>query len=204
MTSTLLLLFISSVINANAFLTATSSGWAKPKETLSRHSYANTIDPPPVSDQEAGNSFDKQLRALSGLQTQQKRLNKPKQPHRIPGVGRRPAFLKHVSTLMDYKLHVAEEKERISVVRFISPSCRACKAATPLFDMLAHQFPDLNWAEVPVTKQNSALHQGLGVTTVPSGHIYVPGAGLVEELRMKQVFTSPLILTRTRLEYPWA
>merc|ERR1712187_630057 len=89
-----------------------------------------------------------------------------------------------MGSLREYKLHVADETERISVVRFFSPYCRSCKAATPAFDLLAHQYPDLNWVEVPVTKNNAALHQGLGVPSVPYGHIYVPGSGLVEELRM--------------------
>ena len=79
---------------------------------------------------------------------------------------------------------MADEAERIAVVRFYFPSCRACKGGTPAFDALARKFPGLNWVEVPVTKDNAALHQGLGVPTVPFGHVYVPGAGLVEELRM--------------------
>ena len=40
-------------------------------------------------------------------------------------------------------------------------------------------------------KDNAVLHQGLGVPSLPFGHIYHPTAGLVEEVKInKQVFTT--------------
>ena len=38
--------------------------------------------------------------------------------------------------------------------------------------------------EVPVTDKNANLHQGLGVPSLPYGHIYHPEGGLVEELKI--------------------
>lgn len=38
--------------------------------------------------------------------------------------------------------------------------------------------------DVPVTPENANLHQGLGVPSLPFGHIYHPTGGLVEELKI--------------------
>ena len=40
--------------------------------------------------------------------------------------------------------------------------------------------------DVPVTEANADLHQGLGVPSLPFGHIYYPDGGLVEELKMSK------------------
>lgn len=45
--------------------------------------------------------------------------------------------------------------------------------------------------ECPVTKDNAILHQGLGVPSLPYGHIYHSQVGLVEEMKLnKNVFTN--------------
>lgn len=49
---------------------------------------------------------------------------------------------------------------------------------------MARDFPDTIFVDVPVTDKNPALHQGLGVTTLPFAHIYHPTAGLVEEHKL--------------------
>jgi hypothetical protein len=40
------------------------------------------------------------------------------------------------------------------------------------------------FVDVPVTSRNKALHQGLGIPSLPFAHIYHPYGGLVEELRL--------------------
>ena len=59
----------------------------------------------------------------------------------------------------------------------------------PLYYHLATQHQDALFVDVPCTHENSNLHQGLGVPSLPYGHIYQRGRGLVEELRLvkKQV-----------------
>jgi len=90
-----------------------------------------------------------------------------------------------VRTLEEYKrLFEGEGRERIVCVRFFATWCRACKAIQPLFYRMALKFSDVLFVEVPVTDSNSLLHQGLGVPSLPFGHIYVPGGGLVEEHRI--------------------
>ena len=54
---------------------------------------------------------------------------------------------------------------------------------------MAVKHPDAIFVDVPVTNENASLHQGLGVPSLPFGHIYHPTAGLVEELR----FTRKLV-----------
>jgi thiol-disulfide isomerase/thioredoxin len=170
---------------ALAFLMLPAIAFQAPSTTqrpTTRHNYAITADPP-----SANPSFEDRMRDLTRKKDQEKRRaeaaapNKKNQGHLF---GLRPSFLKEVSTLQEYNTVVADEVERISVVRFYSASCRSCKGATPAFDALARKYPDLNWVEVPVTQDNAALHQGLGVPSVPFGHVYVPDAGLVEELRL--------------------
>ena len=52
-------------------------------------------------------------------------------------------------------------------------------------------FPAVQFVECPVTKENAVLHQGLGVPSLPYGHIYHPTAGLVEEVKInKNVFAT--------------
>lgn len=65
-----------------------------------------------------------------------------------------------------------------------SPSfVQACQAVAPHFYHMAKQFPDTVFVDVPVTERNAALHQGLGIATLPFAHIYHP-TGLVEEQKL--------------------
>lgn len=61
---------------------------------------------------------------------------------------------------------------------------QACKAIRPLFYRLAHEFTNVLFVDVPVTEANANLHQGLGIPSLPFGHIYSPEGGLVEELKI--------------------
>jgi hypothetical protein len=38
------------------------------------------------------------------------------------------------------------------------------------------------FVDVPVTRENTLLHQGLGIPSLPYAHIYHPEMGLVEEM----------------------
>uniref|UniRef100_A0A7S0CI31 Thioredoxin domain-containing protein n=1 Tax=Proboscia inermis TaxID=420281 RepID=A0A7S0CI31_9STRA len=89
-----------------------------------------------------------------------------------------------VESLQEYKTIVAEERNKITVVRFYATWCKACRAIKPKFYQLARMHPEISFVEVPVTEQNADLHQGLGIPTLPFGHIYHPDAGLVEEMKI--------------------
>ena len=95
-----------------------------------------------------------------------------------------PANVCTVETLEEYRAVVGEEDTKLVCVRFYAPWCKACKAVAPLFYHMANKFPNVVFVDVPVTDKNTNLHQGLGVPSLPFGHMYHPRSGLVEELRM--------------------
>lgn len=99
-----------------------------------------------------------------------------------------PSNLQVVNTLQEYKAVVAGERERIVVVRFFATWCKACQAIGPAFHRLAKTYDNVLFVEVPVTNKNAELHQGLGVPSLPFGHIYHPKAGLVEELKISRKY----------------
>jgi thiol-disulfide isomerase/thioredoxin len=123
-------------------------------------------------DLDPSTSFEDRMRGLAFK-------GKKKQP-----VRRLPPNVFVVETLQDYKQIVGGESSKMVAVRFYAPWCKACKAVQPLFYHMANKFPNVVFVDVPVTDQNTNLHQGLGVQALPSGHIYHPSGGLVEELRM--------------------
>ena len=113
---------------------------------------------------------------------------------------------------------VDPNKVTITVVRFYAPWCRACQAIQQRYYRLAQQYEQrmqllppppnneettssrsssspadvvVRFMECPVTKDNAILHQGLGVPSLPYGHIYHSKVGLVEEMKLnKNVFTN--------------
>lgn len=106
------------------------------------------------------------------------------------------ALIQHIESLEQYKVGVADEKDKIVVVRFYAEWCKACQAVKPAFTRLAKRYtsqnkdrdqrgaPLIKFVEVPLTKENTVLHQGLGVPSLPYGHVYHPGVGLVEERKI--------------------
>eukprot|EP00569_Conticribra_weissflogii_P006649 CAMPEP_0171341494 /NCGR_PEP_ID=MMETSP0878-20121228/10295_1 /TAXON_ID=67004 /ORGANISM="Thalassiosira weissflogii, Strain CCMP1336" /LENGTH=180 /DNA_ID=CAMNT_0011843743 /DNA_START=386 /DNA_END=928 /DNA_ORIENTATION=+ len=96
-----------------------------------------------------------------------------------------------VDTLEDYKRLVVDESDKIVVVRFFAQWCKSCKASAPLYRKLASQYSsEVKFVDAPLTKETAFMHEGLGVPSVPFGHIYHPEAGLVEERKLnKKVFS---------------
>lgn len=69
--------------------------------------------------------------------------------------------------------------------------CWVCRsqASTRPFRELSCDYSSLKFVDCPVTQENEFLHGGLGVPSLPYGHIYHPDAGLVEEVSInKKVF----------------
>ena len=97
-----------------------------------------------------------------------------------------PTMPTEVMTIQEYKAVVADEKEQMVCVRFYAPWCKACKAVQQPFRKLCRDHPTVKFVEVPLTKENAFLHEGLGIPSLPYGHIYHPEAGLVEERKIKK------------------
>jgi thiol-disulfide isomerase/thioredoxin len=92
-----------------------------------------------------------------------------------------------VTDIQDYKDQVVDVEDQMVVVRFYAPWCRSCKAVEPLFKRMAIQnSPHIKFVDCPVTKENAYLHEGLGIPSVPFGHIYHPDVGLVEERKLNK------------------
>ncbi|KAL3765923.1 hypothetical protein ACHAW5_003891 [Stephanodiscus triporus] len=107
----------------------------------------------------------------------------------VVDVDARPTILS-IDTLEEYKRVVVDERESIVVVRFHAPWCKSCRAAYPHFCKLAsdhHGGSDpVKFVEVPLTRETAYIHEGLGVPSVPYGHIYHPDVGLVEERKINR------------------
>jgi thiol-disulfide isomerase/thioredoxin len=129
----------------------------------------------PTSSSSPSSSFEGRMR---GLVLGRRSKQEPKKNRVLP------PNVCSVETLQDYKRVVGEESSKLVCVRFYAPWCKACKAVQPLFYHMANTFPNVVFVDVPVTGKNANLHQGLGVPSLPYGHIYHPTGGLVEELRM--------------------
>jgi len=111
-----------------------------------------------------------------------------------------PVTLVHdVTTLQDYKHVVMDERDADYVcVRFYSPWCRACQAIAAPFRQLARQYATssshnhnagVKFVQVAITEDNAFLAKGLGIPSLPFGHLYHTTAGLVEERSLnKKVF----------------
>lgn len=65
-------------------------------------------------------------------------------------------------------------------------SFQTCHSLRPHFDKTASTNPNVIFVEVPVLEHNANLHRGLGVESVPFGHIYHPKNGLVEETKLSR------------------
>jgi thiol-disulfide isomerase/thioredoxin len=87
---------------------------------------------------------------------------------------------------------VADETDRLVLVGFFASEwCKACQAAVPWFHRMAAAFPQIKFVHVPVTAANVNLHQGLGVERLPSGHLYHPTLGLMEDnVRLTKAYTA--------------
>jgi thiol-disulfide isomerase/thioredoxin len=82
-----------------------------------------------------------------------------------------------VTDLIQYKKEVVDVRPKdfeFVAVRFYAPWCKACRAVERPFRRLATHtdFSTVKFVEVPVTKENAYLHQGLGIPSLPFAHIY--------------------------------
>lgn len=92
-----------------------------------------------------------------------------------------------VKDLQNYKhaLDMAAEDEKMLAVLWYSPWCKACRAVMPGIRTLAKRHPNVQFIKVPVLPENTSLHQGLEVPSVPYLHLYAAkDPRLVEEKKM--------------------
>ena len=88
----------------------------------------------------------------------------------------RPDNMKTARSLQEYAcvIEQARASKRIVVVKFHATWCKKCHSLRPAFSKMAALNPGTVFLDVPVTESNSNLHQGLGIESVPFGHVYHP------------------------------
>jgi thiol-disulfide isomerase/thioredoxin len=96
-----------------------------------------------------------------------------------------------IHNLYDFKdildKNVASDDHQMVAVLWYAPWCRACKAVKPHIKILAKHHPNTKFIQVPITEENTNLHQGLNVPSVPFMHLYDTSSSdtrLVEESKM--------------------
>merc|ERR1712151_1194270 len=94
---------------------------------------------------------------------------------------KRQSAVKVVHTLDEFKKLLKNEgKDNIIIVRFLANWCKACKSTTPYYYSMANRHNNesnnnkICFVDVPITDKNVDLHQGLGIPSIPYGHIYIP------------------------------
>ena len=155
------------------------------------HHTADAIDTSSLlssSSSSSGPSFEDRMRGLVMGGEQRRKIVSPSRTRPETASRHLPSNVVTVETLAEYKTVVGDEPHKVVAVRFYAPWCKACRAVAPLFYHMANKFPNVKFVDVPVTEQNANLHQGLGVPSLPFGHIYHPHGGLVEEVRMSRKF----------------
>lgn len=149
--------------------------------------------PNDVNDTFETNDTNSQIES-SKIELESSFVEPSSKPKKIAKDTKSSPLIHKVETLQQYKEIVADETEKIVVVRFYAEWCKACKAIGPLYRRLANYYRkkendtmmDIKFVEVPLTKENAVLHQGLGVPSLPFGHIYYPKLGLVEEQKISK------------------
>ncbi|KAG7361787.1 thioredoxin [Nitzschia inconspicua] len=154
----------------------------KPRQETSEH-------PPHLEEhQTETNPTHQQQQSKPKVDTEERKRNNVKTTTSIP----------QVTDVVEYKKEVVDVDDfEFVAVRFYAPWCKACRAVERPFRRLAKEFPTVKFVEVPVTKDNAYLHQGLAIPSLPFAHIYQTtraiensgGATLVEEMKInKRVF----------------
>mmetsp|Transcript_47818 Transcript_47818/g.51682 ORF Transcript_47818/g.51682 Transcript_47818/m.51682 type:complete len:253 (+) Transcript_47818:71-829(+) len=142
---------------------------------------------PPVSP-----TFEQRMREqLKQRQLERREKKRQQQPSKkslsTETTERKTTVISDVRTLEEYKhvLEQAGEEEKMVAVFWYAPWCKACKAALPGLKTIVKHHPNIKFIQVPVLEENSILHQGLNVPSVPYMHLYTPDdPRLVEERKM--------------------
>ncbi|KAA8491870.1 Thioredoxin-like 2-1, chloroplastic [Porphyridium purpureum] len=127
-----------------------------------------------------------------GKGTQLVQKNAPVLPH-----GSGP--VRHIGTPLEFQQRVAESTERIAVVMFHAPDCKACQVAIPELPQMAHEFAEVADFYLMDVSENKAFCRELDVKVLPTfqilvmhegkpgllAHFACSGARCVTELRRK-------------------
>jgi thiol-disulfide isomerase/thioredoxin len=105
---------------------------------------------------------------------------------------REAASLAEIDRLLLQSIH----QDRIAIIRFHAPYCKACQAVAPKFDHLARSYPFIDFVQVALPKQNADKEEILTTLQVPSipwGQLWHPDVGLVEELSLNPKYFADFV-----------
>jgi thiol-disulfide isomerase/thioredoxin len=97
----------------------------------------------------------------------------------------RSPLVHEVRTLEEFT-EVLKNSDGMVAAIWYSPWCRACHSMVPGVQALAKHHPHVKFIQIPVIDENSNLHQGLEVPSVPFVHLYLPDVQLAEESKMNK------------------
>jgi len=174
-----------------------SSSYIQSIDRFRHYATPDMVNKKPAEDS-SSSSFEQRMRKLalsaqnnqlkSSLVSKKKNASRQRLKKKKKKNSGKPSYINTIHTLQEYKREVADEHDKIVVVRFYAEWCRACRAVAPFYYRLAEEFEnEIKFIEVPITDKNANIHQGLEVPSIPFGHIYHPTGGLVEERRLKRM-----------------
>ncbi|KAL9940181.1 hypothetical protein V8E36_000886 [Tilletia maclaganii] len=83
-----------------------------------------------------------------------------------------------ITNLIEFK--AALKDHDVVLVEFCAPGCDACRVIAPFFDKLSEQYGNqVKFSRVDV-KEAADVFQEVGITAVPSFHLYVEGIDVAE------------------------
>jgi len=99
----------------------------------------------------------------------------------MPGLSREGIY--SITSQEQYKALLAAHPDKIIIMKFFAPWCRACKGMAPKFIQVSrddrYKPLPLIWGEMSV-QNNKDFVKSIGILALPSVNIYAGGAGLVE------------------------
>jgi thiol-disulfide isomerase/thioredoxin len=123
------------------------------------------------------------IQQIQQLVEKTSRKQKPKPKQRESAF---PANLSEftITTQQEYDTILADQPNKLTVVRFYAPWCMSCHRSAPLWDRMVKTNPNISFVQLPVTEHNKGLFPDLGVSRLPWGNIVNRGE-LEEGLSMK-------------------
>lgn len=157
-------------ICAEAFVPAT----LPPSASSSQRFSSIGLDPAPV------NLRDQVQHLLEKGKEQQ--VARKQTDSRVQGKNRLPNVY-HARSKEECMEIVETGLNRLTVFKFYSSYCRACKRIEPRFDGMAKENPDVDFVYVRVSASNNQfIVQELGIPALPYGGIFHPEVGMAETM----------------------
>lgn len=95
-----------------------------------------------------------------------------------------PPPVETINSSEEFDLLFTDEKEKLIVIKFYAEFCKTCQAIASSYNRMARKDEygvGVRFVQIPLNKETRLIFKDLDVKTVPSGRIYCPHEGLVQE-----------------------